>query len=339
MRKTLTKLTVAVLSLTGTMFAQQDPQFTQFMHSRLIYNPAYAGTNQSICANAMYRKQWVSFPGAPTTMLLSADAYNAALGGIGFGLNIMHDAIGADKTIYARGAFAKHFQVGADGNGTLSLGLDVGILQKQINGVWIAPQTLQDPSIPNNPQALGGTGAPNLNRLVPDFGFGAYYTIPRKMYVGISASHLSAATLKGSSNGTPADPTKYYDLAFKMARHYYLVGGYTFLLGSADHTLTPNLKVKSDGSSTQLDINATYEFQSKVWFGLTYRMQDAIAPMLGYRQDMGKNGILKIGYAYDVTTSKIKGYSSGTHEIFVNYCIKLVKPPTRTMHQSDRILD
>ncbi len=331
MRKTLTKLAVGILSLTGAMFAQQDPQFTQFMQSRRIYNPAYAGTNQSICANLMYRKQWVSFPGAPTTMLLSADMYSQALGGIGFGLNVMHDALGADKTIYARGVFAKHFVVG--GNGILSLVLSAGFLQKHITGAWVAPQTLHDPSIPNNSL----TGSPSLNKLVPDFGFGAYFTIPRQVYVGISASHLTAATLKGATGDDGNPLTSPYTLAFKMARHYYLVGGYTFLI-DANNAVTPNVKVKSDGSSTQLDLNVTYEFQQMLWFGLSYRMQDAIAPMLGFQRAAG-NGVFKVGYAYDVTTSKIKGYSSGTHELFVNYCFKTVKPPKRTMHQNDRVLD
>lgn len=333
MRKTLTKVAVAVMGLTGTMFAQQDAQFTQFMHSRLIYNPAYAGTSQAICFNALYRQQWVSFPGAPKTGLFSFDMYHQALGGIGFGLNIMNDQLGADKTWYARGAFAKHFALGGDGNGIFSVGLDVGILQKQINGNWVAPVTLQDPAIPNN----AGTGAPNLNKLVPDFGLGLYYTIPNKMYVGLSASHLTGATLKGASSGSSTNPATYYDLAFKMARHFYLVGGYTFLINQ-DHGITPNIKVKSDGSSTQLDVNVTYELQRKAWLGVSWRMQDAIAPMIGYRQNLG-SGTLKVGYSYDVTTSKIKGYSSGTHEIFLNYCFKTVKPPTRTMHQNDRVLD
>jgi type IX secretion system PorP/SprF family membrane protein len=337
MKKTLTTLTVAFMGMVSTTFGQQDPQFTQFMHSRLIYNPAYAGTNQAICFNALYRQQWVSFPGAPKTGLFSFDMYNQALGGIGFGLNVMNDQLGADKTWYARGAFSKHFALGADGNGIFSLGLDVGIMQKQINGAWVAPQTLNDPAIPNNPtgQAQGGTGAPNLNKLVPDFGFGAYYTIPNKMYVGLSTSHLTAATLQGASGGQTGNT---YDLAFKMARHYYLVGGYTFRFANPDHAVTPNIKVKSDASSTQLDINVTYELKNMVWIGASWRMQDAIAPMLGYKQNVGK-GTLKVGYSYDVTTSKIKGYSSGTHEIFLSYCFKNVKPPTVTKHQNDRVLD
>lgn len=341
MRKTITRILTRTLSFFtfASMVGQQDPQFTQFMHSRLIYNPAYAGTNQSICVNTMFRQQWVSFPGAPRTGLLSFDMYSQALGGIGFGLNIMNDQLGADKTWFARGAFAKHFQMGGNGNGTLSIGLDAGVLQKQINGTWIAPQTLNDPSIPNNPtgQLQGGTGAPNLNKLTPDFGLGVYYTIPNKMYIGFSASHLTASTLQGAS-GT-GNTNLSYDLQFRMARHYYLVGGYTFIFANPDHALTPNVKIKNDGAVTQVDVNVTYELKRMFWLGASWRMQDAIAPMLGYRKDLDNKGTLKVGYAYDVTTSPIKGYSSGTHEIFLNYCFRVSKPVRKTVHDNDRILD
>jgi type IX secretion system PorP/SprF family membrane protein len=335
MKKTLTKVAIVFLGLMGTAFSQQDAQFTQFMHSKLIYNPAYAGTSQAICFNALYRQQWVSFPGAPKTGLFSFDMYNKALGGIGVGLNIMNDQLGADKTWSARAAFSKHFAIGADGNGILSVGLDAGILQKQINGTWIAPQTLSDPAIPNNPTSSGGTGAPNLNKLVPDFGFGLYYTIPNKMYVGISASHLSGAKLQGASGGTGLNS---YSLNFEMARHYYIVAGYTFRFANPDHAITPNIKIKSDAASTQLDLNLTYELKNMVWFGASWRMQDAIAPMLGFKQKMG-TGTLKVGYSYDMTTSKIKGYSSGTHEVFLSYCFNAVKPIKVSKHENDRVID
>jgi type IX secretion system PorP/SprF family membrane protein len=337
MRKKINQIILSAMAVFGVVKAQQDPQFTQFMHSRLIYNPAYAGTNQSICFNTLYRQQWVNFPGAPKTLVFSGDMYTQALGGMGFGLNFMNDQIGADKTMYARLAIAKHFAVGADGNGILSLGLDGGVLQKQINGNWIAPQTLIDPSIPNNPSNVGGTGAPNLNKLVPDLGFGVYYSIPNKMYVGLSATHLTAAVLQGAQN-SGSTAANSWDLAFQMARHYYIVGGYTFLMSNPDHAITPNVKIKSDGASTQFDVNVTYELKKTFWFGASWRMQDAIAPMLGYRQDFGK-GTMKIGYSYDVTTSKIRGYSSGTHEIFLNYCFKLTKPVTHSLHGNDRVFD
>jgi hypothetical protein len=49
-----------------------------------------------------------------------------------------------------------------------------------------------------------------------------------------------------------------------------------------------------------------------------------------YPLSKGGNSTLKIGYAYDYTTSGLgepsQGASSGSHEIYVGYCIK---PPVK----------
>ena len=63
-------------------------------------------------------------------------------------------------------------------------------------------------------------------------------------------------------------------------------------------------------------------------------MQDAIAPMLGYKWKGAK-----IGYSYDLTTSKIKGYSAGTHEIILGYCFNVKKPKKVSSYQNARFLD
>jgi type IX secretion system PorP/SprF family membrane protein len=339
MRKTLTTLAVAVTGMVSTAFAQQDPQFTQFMHVKQAYNPAYAGTSDAICFGAMYRQQWVNFNGAPKTGLFTFDMPVAALhGGVGF--YFANDKLGNDNTNMARVAYAFHIPLGAQGTGKLSFGLDGGIYQKRIAGNWVPPETLNDPAIPNNPVQGGngspqfGTGSPALNKLSPDLGFGIYYTIPNKMYVGVSATHLGAQDLKGAvSNATPPNN---YKLQFDVARHYYLIAGYTFLLDQGGyHKLTPNIKVKSDGSSTQMDINLTYMYNNQIWIGASYRLQDAVAPMIGYMAPFG----LKVGYSYDVTTSKLNGYSAGTHEIMLGYCFKPKNVPKISSHTNVRFLE
>jgi hypothetical protein len=83
--------------------------------------------------------------------------------------------------------------------------------------------------------------------------------------------------------------------------------------------------VKSDAASTQIDLNVNVLFNKMVWAGVSYRFADAVAPMLGYQKQIG-GGLMRIGYAYDVTTSKLKGYSNGSHDIMVNYCFNLDKP-------------
>jgi type IX secretion system PorP/SprF family membrane protein len=331
MRKFFTKLTFAFVAITGISFAQQDPQFTQFMHSKLIYNPGYAGTSQAICANVLYRQQWVNFPGAPKTGLLSFDMPIGQLP-IAIGLNVMSDQIGFDKTLFARLALSYNRTIGA---GVLGIGLDGGVLQKQFNGTWITPDGINayDPTIPSyssNNTVAGATSLvtnPNLNNMSFDLGFGAFYSIANKMYVGISSTHLAAQDIKAGG-----------DVKFALARHYYIVGGYTFNLGPV-HSLSPNVKIKSDGASTQLDLNLTYTYNNMFWVGASYRMQDAIAPMLGYRFQKGAVKGLKAGYSYDLTMSKIKGYSSGTHEIMLGYCFNVKKAKKVTSYQNARFLD
>ena len=326
MKKIFTTLTVALAAITSVSFAQQDPQFTQFMHSKLIYNPGYAGTSQAICANVLYRQQWVNFPGAPKTGLVSFDMPIGQLP-IAVGLNVMTDQIGYSKTLFARLALAWNRNIGP---GVLGVGVDVGILQQQFNGSWITPDGNQvhDATIPGYTSGSGtGITNPGLNKLSYDLGFGAFYSIANKMYVGISSTHLAAQDLKSS------DSVKY-----KLARHYYLVGGYTFNLGEGGkHGINPNVKVKSDAASTQLDVNLTYIYNRTFWVGVSYRMQDAIAPMVGYRFLPNKS--LKVGYSYDLTLSKIKGYSSGTHEVMLGYCFNVKKPKKVTSYQNARFLD
>ena len=325
MNKFLSFLTAAFMCFASALYAQQDPQFTQFMHSKLIYNPGYAGTSEAICANVLARQQWVSFPGAPKTGLLSFDMPIGQMP-IAIGLNVMNDQIGFDKTLFARLALSYNRRVGA---GVLGIGVDGGILQKQINGEWIAPdgKNVYDPSIPSYVSGTLTASNPGLNKLTYDCGLGIFYSVANKMYFGVSSTHLAAQDISASTS-----------ILFALARHYYIVGGYTFNMGDGgQHGLNPNIKIKSDASSTQIDLNVTYIYNKLLWAGVTYRMQDAIAPMVGYR--FLKDRSLKVGYSYDLTLSKIKGYSSGTHEIMAGYCFGIKKTKKVSSYQNARFLD
>ncbi|MBL7892120.1 MAG: PorP/SprF family type IX secretion system membrane protein, partial [Bacteroidia bacterium] len=130
MKKTLTTLALAVIA--GASFAQQDAQFSQNMFNKLSINPGFAGTNKAICATALYRQQWVSFPGAPKTGLISIDAFVNPVHG-GLGLTVCSDQLGFDKTLIAKAAYSYHMVVGP---GTLGIGLEAGMIQKQLSGTW-----------------------------------------------------------------------------------------------------------------------------------------------------------------------------------------------------------
>lgn len=295
-------------------YAQQDPQFSQNMFIRLPINPGYAGTNKAICATAVYRTQWVGFPGAPKTFLFSADAPLPVIHG-GAGLTVASDQLGNFNFILARGAYSFHKTIGQ--TGVLGLGLELGILQSSVKYNWLAPDGTDgnaDIAIPDDKVA----------KMTYDVGFGAYYRT-EQLYVGLSSSHLPQQSLSAP------------EFNYKAARHYYVLAGYDFFLSSA-FKLRPSVLVKSDAAVTTFDANINILWSDMIWVGASYRLQDAIVPLVGFAWSPNRKSVLKIGYSYDLNTSGLKSYHNNTHEILVNYCIKIIPKPKTQSHVNPRFL-
>lgn len=318
-KKTLLILVLSVCS--SAIFAQQDPQFTQFMFDRLSINPGYAGSNDAFCATLIGRKQWAGFTGQPNTGLLNISGPIKSIRS-GVGLSVYIDEIGPQSTTSARLAYAYHLKLG--GATKLGLGISLGLISSQLNNDWIAYDY--------NSNGLAGIGTGVGDPLIPDnaikastfdASFGAYLYNP-KYYVGISAVHLNEGDLS--------------DMNIEVARHLYLMAGYNFDL-TPKLVLTPNILAKTDLASTQLDVNATVMYANTFWFGVTYRLDDAVAPMAGYKYQFpdGKS-TLRIGYSYDFTTSELNNYSSGSHEIMLSYCLKIAKPLPKRIYKNPRFL-
>ena len=320
MKKLFTKIAIIIAGFTGVAVAQQDPQFTQWMHNRLIYNPGYAGTSGGICGVLQVRQQWASFDGAPLSIAFAADGKlrNAP---IGVGLTFINDKIGPMSTNYIRAAGSYLIKAG---KGTLGLGLDVGLLQKSITTNWIVPEPGKvDAHIPGSYDVYSNG---NLNKITYDLGFGAFYQIPGKFYAGLSSTHLPAQTLGGAGK-----------LNYQVSRHYYFMTGYTFPINPRN-TITPNIKYKSDLAAGALDINLMYAFtlgNDKFSIGPTYRLNDAAAVLLGYQHTTNGTTTIKGGLSYDFVLSKIKGYTSGTYELFLGACFT-PKVKKVTSYETDR---
>lgn len=314
MRKVL--LGVGFTITTFLAFAQQDPQFTQNMFMKLPVNPGYAGTSGSLCATLAYRTQWVGFPGAPKTFFFSADMPMIDLHG-GIGLTVMKDKLGNFNFTFARAAYSYHKPVGA--TGLLGIGLELGILQSSVAYKWLAP----DGTDGNADMAIPDQG---VNKMTYDVGLGAYYRTDQ-LHVGFSMSHLPGK----------AESLKATEFNYQAARHYYVMAGYDFFLTSKI-TLRPSAHVKSDAAVTTFDLHCNVLYDNFIWGGLSYRLQDAIAPMVGLAWKPNDKQTIKIGYSYDLGTSDLKAHHSNTHEILVNYCIKWNRPPRIQSHINPRFL-
>jgi len=106
-----------------SMYAQQDPQFTQYMYNTMSVNPAYAGSNGHLTALLLHRSQWVGVNGAPNTQVLAVDTpleNKLGVGGI-----ISRDALGPSSEISVDGNVSYTIQLDS-ANSKLSFGMKLG---------------------------------------------------------------------------------------------------------------------------------------------------------------------------------------------------------------------
>lgn len=286
-------------------FGQQDPQFTNNMFYKLGVNPGVAGSEGNIGGLILNRYQWVGFEGAPKTLVFSVDAAIDAFGAPGgLGLNVVSDELGFEKNtqISLNYAYQKSLTIG-----NLGIGVSLGLFSKSINGEWEVPednlglftQPNSDPAIPQG----------DVSQMAVDAGFGLYLS-SNKYFAGASVTHLNQPSIR------------YSDLVSTyLARHYYLTAGYNIRLSDPLFELRPSFLFKSDLASWQLDVNMNIVFDERFWGGISYRVQDAVALLMGLEMENG----LRVGYSFDLVTSRIGRYGYGSHEIFVGYSLDLEK--------------
>ncbi len=305
------------------MKAQQDPHYSQFMYNKLNFNPGYTGsTDGKICVTLINRSQWLGFGGNNTGSPTSpprgespsnlVGSLNAALtpdntkfaSRIGLGLIFTKDQLGFETTTMPKFSLAYRQPV-QGGLGYLCAGVGVGIMQKSLDGTKLRFIDPGDPKIPLG--VVKGTGI--------DVDFGLYYTQANlggfldNFYAGLSTTHINQSKIA----------YEYISIDNKM--HYYFVTGAEYQL-SGSLKLQPNIIFKKDPAKLQTDINCFAVLNENIRGGLTFRPLDAVVVLLGYEFPFGLN----VGYSYDLTTSKIIKYSSGSHELMIRYCFGIKIP-------------
>ena len=297
--KKITYLLFLLLIQNTYVKAQQDPQYTQYMYNMSIVNPAYAtGELGLVNTGLLYRSQWVGAVGAPK----SATAFiHAPLNDlIEVGISFINDEIGdgALSENNISGNFAYKLQLGK--KTYLSLGAKAGVT---LFNTQFSDFQLNSGNFSSDPAF-----AANINGNFLNLGAGLFL-YGNSFYLGLSAPNFLGNEHLTEQNGISAIGGENL--------HTFLTGGYILEINEK-LDFKPSFMVKRvEGSPLSLDLNANVRYLDNIEAGLSYRIDDSFSLMANY----GITQNLRIGYAYDYTTSNLGNYNSGTHEVFLLFDI------------------
>lgn len=303
------KAIILAVALSATKgFAQQDPQYNLYQYNQMVINPAYAGARDAIAIVADVRKQWVSFPGAPTTAVFSVHS-PIANNKVGIGLTVLNDKIGS-KTVSA--GYANFSYILKVNNKTkLAFGARAGYSAYKFNFKDVKYKDTDDAAVADLATANKGT-------LDVDAGL---YLRTNTFYMGLSATHLNNGKVYNGNfqvrdtNGVAKD----YSVSYILKPHLFITMGKSFVI-SENFLFAPSLMVKRVMQKTTVDLNINFFAAKRIWFGVFVR------------QGFGFGGLcqvyvtnqFRVGYSYDIATGPRKNLGS-SHEIMLGFDIKKSK--------------
>lgn len=285
-------------------------QLTQYFLDGQAYNPAFAGSQDALCANTFGRNQWMGLVDensnavSPLSMVFNIHAPVYSLKS-GFGINVLYDKLGFETNFNIKLNYAYQMLLNNE-KSKLGLGIGVSLLNKTIAFDQI---TLEDPNDPllqvNQPASA----------MTPDVDLGVYYQHGNGLNVGLSVTNLLESSLAIGN------------VIYAQKRNLYFTTDYKIKLTENNEkpiSLMPSVLVKSNFSNAQVDLSAVVDYNNQFWGGMSYRYQDAVALLAGVRIND-----FRLGVSYDITTGGLSDASKGSLEFFLGYNY-LLSPKVKT---------
>ncbi|GAA3618949.1 PorP/SprF family type IX secretion system membrane protein [Flavivirga jejuensis] len=281
-------ISLLVFFITLLGYAQQDPQFTDYMFNTLTVNSAYAGSRGHLSVTGLHRTQWVGLDGAPETQSFSIESPVGK--NVGLGFSIVNDRLGPSDEFYLDGNFS--YTINLNNESRLSFGVKGG--GRMLNIDWSRGSYREDEGIFENIN----------NKFLPTIGAGIYLH-GKTSYIGLSVPNFLTSEHYDSVQNAVASERL----------HFFLIAGKVF-------DLSPTIKFKPaflgkfvTGAPIIVDLSANLMFHDTLRLGVAYRWDDSVSGLIGLQVSPK----LMIGYAYDFTTTELQNFNSGTHEIMLRF--------------------
>lgn len=302
MKRTLT-LFIALVFCT-TVFAQQEAQYTNFMYNQQAYNPAFVGSRNTASFTGLHRSQWLGFEGAPSSQVLSFQT-PIMRQSAGVGATVSRYQIGVSYAWFGSAAYSYNLRITQELDFRLGLQASLHYRAYEFSDPKVVTVTQNDPALND-----GGFDS----KYNGNVGIGMHVTYKDMFYFGASSPLLYPNSISFS------------DLASKSAEvfpHRYFTLGAAIPVGG-DLELMPNVLFKwVDQAPLDAEVNFSLRYLKKVTAGLTGRVGgdktiESIDALLFF-QFQPKLGA---GLSYDLATSKIRNYQSGSIELILRYDLR-----------------
>lgn len=314
------KYLIIFLALFSTFYIfGQDPNFSQFYNNPIYYNPAMTAINSGTCLRFNGRNQWGPVPGKFNTVSASVDAQTAYK--MGLGLYAFSDVEGAANLRTNAGYFTYSYRAVDAKNLIIQAGVSAGLVNKNID---YSKLTFSD-QLDETQGSVYNTNfvSPNRNGVYyADVNTGVVVRFNGKRRRRGRGFKQFAGTVGGSVShlSRPKDALLGNDLFLPMK----FVGHSHFSVMISKVLFQPSAiyERQSDFQTFSLGMNFVHRPYS---FGLWFRNQsytlsgnkfDSFILSVGLNPKQQRNQVgWRMTYNYDITISKLRSSSFGTHEI------------------------
>lgn len=287
----------------------QDSQFSQFYASPLYLAPSFAGSTDGDRFSLNYRNQWPAITKSFQTYSLGYDHYFPHLKS-GVGLLLFREQAGTSSLSTTNIGIAYSYKFRFRSGWRISPGLSFFYTQRNVN---FGELTFEDEL-----RSDQTTGTGELQILEKKADIDASFSVlafNKNYWLGFTWDRILMPnrSLTGDIIEDPFKFSVYGGTKFKIFDRYNWASG---------QSISPSFLFKMQDTYTQLDLGL-YWYQMPLVIGIWYRgipvfkelsSNDALAFLLGFKIDQ-----FSIGYSYDLTISKLVGFTGGTHEISINY--------------------
>lgn len=296
--KKIATLFLLITVVAFTSHGQQRPMQSLYMFDPLLINPAFAGAHLQLSATSIYRNQWVNFPGAPKTFSLTTHT-GFKQNRVGLGIIAGKDQIGVHDESSLFFAYSYKLPLSRfDKSASLSFGIQGGFNSLR------SDYTL---TISREDDKFGVFRSFN-----PNFGAGLFYR-NKNAYAGISVPYFLNSEILNVQTA--------FESSARRFRYYYLTGGFTKKLSNVVKIVPSGLIRVQDQAPLSFDLTLITVLYDVVGLGASYRLGDSVIAMF----ELQLNENFHVGYGYDFTSSDLRNYSNGTHELMINYRVKITK--------------